>query len=620
MLQIMENIGFVNDVKSLILQLGCVRGALLSDSYATKDSADKIGLPVTVGKLSYVDPPVVQKLTNSSSVVNSYNEQSYSSQASSLVCQPFHSLVKNIQHNQQTNGSTCETPANMFLPKSHGNPCQPKFPSLMKSNFPFGGQHKDEIVGAEVIPSNSDAWLNHQVPSYNSRSGLNVSGFVQSSASQRDAMLRENNILSGVSSCDHLGDSAFASNNFNMPLQRTSGSLILGRNNGFGSTPLHERSQIHDGINRKPEKNLVPCSVSSPSTAPRMEVVSSSSLGDQLATVHMLPKVVDHGPFRKDVKLTQDGLAPSEQRIQSELFQAVNNSLVHPDEHMSFSQYISDFVHDFQNLNNKIQCPRSTTAKLEDGCNQPPSGDDLFDILGLDFKTNLLSCHLNNLLAQGLDGNTQSMGEKSSAFTNMKDVASTLCSTSEGISDCGIFFGTGTDHLLDAVVSKAHRVAKQHSDDDDDVSCRTTSTRITATSVPSSSLTYGCNSISNHMQGEAFQLPEPMHNAGTMKSSLLKTECSKDSVVNCSQTTSVYGSQISSWVEHGSSVKRENSVSTAYSKKSDELGKSNRKRLKPGENPKPRPKDRQMIQDRVKELREIVPNGAKVILSTVFTL
>ncbi|ONK60272.1 uncharacterized protein A4U43_C08F16350 [Asparagus officinalis] len=32
---------------------------------------------------------------------------------------------------------------------------------------------------------------------------------------------------------------------------------------------------------------------------------------------------------------------------------------------------------------------------------------------------------------------------------------------------------------------------------------------------------------------------------------------------------------------------------------------------RPGENPRPRPKDRQMIMDRVKELREIVPNGAK---------
>lgn len=38
-----------------------------------------------------------------------------------------------------------------------------------------------------------------------------------------------------------------------------------------------------------------------------------------------------------------------------------------------------------------------------------------------------------------------------------------------------------------------------------------------------------------------------------------------------------------------------------------------RKKVKPGESTRPRPKDRQLIQDRVKELREIVPNGSKVI-------
>ncbi|KAG8050587.1 hypothetical protein GUJ93_ZPchr0009g1036 [Zizania palustris] len=43
----------------------------------------------------------------------------------------------------------------------------------------------------------------------------------------------------------------------------------------------------------------------------------------------------------------------------------------------------------------------------------------------------------------------------------------------------------------------------------------------------------------------------------------------------------------------------------------DTPNKANRKRSRPGEHPKPRPKDRQLIQDRIKELRELVPNGAK---------
>jgi hypothetical protein len=45
-----------------------------------------------------------------------------------------------------------------------------------------------------------------------------------------------------------------------------------------------------------------------------------------------------------------------------------------------------------------------------------------------------------------------------------------------------------------------------------------------------------------------------------------------------------------------------------------------KKRARAGESTRPRPKDRQLIQDRVKELREIVPNGAKVILNHPFIM
>ncbi|XP_020085137.1 transcription factor LHW-like [Ananas comosus] len=46
-------------------------------------------------------------------------------------------------------------------------------------------------------------------------------------------------------------------------------------------------------------------------------------------------------------------------------------------------------------------------------------------------------------------------------------------------------------------------------------------------------------------------------------------------------------------------------------KSTEEAVKVVKKRARPGESTRPRPKDRQLIQDRVKELREIVPNGAK---------
>lgn len=40
--------------------------------------------------------------------------------------------------------------------------------------------------------------------------------------------------------------------------------------------------------------------------------------------------------------------------------------------------------------------------------------------------------------------------------------------------------------------------------------------------------------------------------------------------------------------------------------------KNNKKRARPGENCRPRPRDRQLIQDRIKELRDLIPSGGKV--------
>ncbi|KAL2323457.1 hypothetical protein Fmac_027836 [Flemingia macrophylla] len=46
--------------------------------------------------------------------------------------------------------------------------------------------------------------------------------------------------------------------------------------------------------------------------------------------------------------------------------------------------------------------------------------------------------------------------------------------------------------------------------------------------------------------------------------------------------------------------------------RSSEPTKNSKKRARPGESCRPRPRDRQLIQDRIRELRELVPNGAKV--------
>ncbi|XP_038713911.1 transcription factor EMB1444-like isoform X1 [Tripterygium wilfordii] len=51
--------------------------------------------------------------------------------------------------------------------------------------------------------------------------------------------------------------------------------------------------------------------------------------------------------------------------------------------------------------------------------------------------------------------------------------------------------------------------------------------------------------------------------------------------------------------------------------RNSEPAKNNKKRSRPGESSRPRPRDRQLIQDRIKELRELVPNGSKCSIDSL---
>ncbi|KAG8387426.1 hypothetical protein BUALT_Bualt02G0020200 [Buddleja alternifolia] len=234
--------------------------------------------------------------------------------------------------------------------------------------------------------------------------------------------------------------------------------------------------------------------------------------------------------------------------------------------------------------------------------NQP--GDDLFDVLGADFKNKLFSDCWNSCLSNESAPNLHNWDKTN--LPSKKSIASSE------ISDSGVFSLTGTDHLLDAVVSKVHPSSPSSKRTlDDNISCGTTLTNRSSSSAPNISTSISRFGISDQMKGELLGFPKYLAKAEAMSSCSLKTDTFKENSGTFSQSSSVYGSQISSWLEKGQKTKQKNSVSSDFSKKPDEMSKTNRKKLKPGENPRPRPKDRQMIQDRVKELREIVPNGAK---------
>ncbi|TYI13642.1 hypothetical protein ES332_A08G072300v1 [Gossypium tomentosum] len=102
------------------------------------------------------------------------------------------------------------------------------------------------------------------------------------------------------------------------------------------------------------------------------------------------------------------------------------------------------------------------------------------------------------------------------------------------------------------------------------------------------------------------------HSGSDMRSySINKSSLVEDSKQHCLNSSEICGSM---------SSKAYSSTCPSNSKqfeKSSEPAKNNKKRARPGENPRPRPRDRQLIQDRIKELRELVPNGAKCSIDSL---
>ncbi|XP_020698144.1 transcription factor LHW isoform X2 [Dendrobium catenatum] len=179
----------------------------------------------------------------------------------------------------------------------------------------------------------------------------------------------------------------------------------------------------------------------------------------------------------------------------------------------------------------------------------------------------------------------------------------------------GLFSESGSDQLLDAIVSQMKPTRKLISDDN--VSCNTASTNISNNSLHSSSAQCNVVAISEQLHGKFVGQSPISPKSQIAVANFLNSECSIDRSEGVgSLGDDKFKSQISLWVGKARNMNCDG-ISAANCKRVDEVGKSNRKRSRTGENPRPRPKDRQMIQDRVKELREIVPNGAKMSIDAL---
>ncbi|RDX85545.1 Transcription factor LHW, partial [Mucuna pruriens] len=608
--------GFVNDVKSLILQLGCVPGALLSKDYSAKLSIERLTGPAIAGVPVSVDPPVITS-NCPPSVTNGSNQQNNSSHAS----RPFVQLPCPLKAEINACQGSALTPQTHKLNQISSNPCQPTVTPMSKTSF--AGQRENRVVETEVIPSNLDSCLQQHSVSYNAKSAFNnltgSASFGQSGLSDDNLTLMEQQIITAIGNRDNVNPCINAPSTLNMSQLKTDGGHILGHNQRSGSTSLLGGIPIHGGMSTLLRSNLITSSGSKSPQASAADLsgvevgiglqncdYSTKARGCSLANLTSQSGLLPMHVGGSDQKILPVDLkcASANQKINYDLIQAPINPSFHVEEHASINGQIPGFSRDCLYKDGSSQSTMTVNPKHKLAC--APSGDDLFDVLGVDLKNKLLNGNWNKLVADESDSNAENM-DKKVAPMNIQGMTTNadIYSVKEAISDSGIFSGMGTDNLLDAVVSKAKSVVKQ---DSDDISCRTTLTRNSTSSVPSPA----CRPVmSGHFQGGLFDFPKNGGKTGAIETSFLRSGCNKDDAGNCSQTSSVYGSQLSSWVENSGSVKCENSVSTGYSKRPDEACKPNRKRLKPGENPRPRPKDRQMIQDRVKELREIVPNGAK---------
>ncbi|XP_042475074.1 transcription factor LHW-like isoform X2 [Macadamia integrifolia] len=600
-LAIKENICIVNNVKNLFAKLGRVPGALLSHNYLNKDPCEKIGLPLSAEETN-------SKMETFSPLAGySCNQQILPSQVSGFAHQSSHSLTTQIQDNMPVNVLALQTTPRVTpsISKSPNDLFQENAHLMMKSNLPLRSQQETTSMGSEVFPSSAGGRFNSQGSQYDPGSGFSRQSIVgQSSVSFTGGKFIEQQILSG--------DRLLGPVNSSIPASSSTATEVRASKVGVSNylkdsiiASLLGGSKLPNAGTGLQALTSFPCSRSmqcrSDDSNPRFppqegggphsnlsntKVVFLSNHAAQSNTSDMLPGSSHQCHSSTNEKHTQTEFSAREHGVE-DLFQALN---IPPgqDDHISRSGTMS--------------------ATIQDARVRHSSGEDLFDILGLDFKSKLLCGTGSDFLMHGTGATVHSLGTDASMCLTQMDAGRDFYAINDGISESGIFSEAGTDHLLDAVVSKAHSTSKQNSDDD--MSCNTTVTRKSSSSVISDAPTYGSASVSDQMKVDMFGLPPPLSKVEMARSSSFKSGCSVDNVGG-SQINPIYRSQISLWMEDGHNLKQENSTTTANSKKPDETSKTNRKRLRPGESPRPRPKDRQMIQDRVKELREIVPNGAK---------
>lgn len=293
----------------------------------------------------------------------------------------------------------------------------------------------------------------------------------------------------------------------------------------------------------------------------------------------------------------------------------------------NYSAILSDFdnpdVIEFGSSNNSRFLPSKGQNKTMNAVSCTPSSGELLEALRPTFKVPENSVWDDILFHRGVSGanlGSQNFGVSpcsdyhSEEEVNKKSDLSIITATE------GWFLPeTKSEDLLDAVV--ANRCLRTNQGLDENISCKTTFSS-TANLTPvycSSAKSDNCSivqvSASEKEQSMAVDISKPRESldlgdcTNRTFSSMFHEDMGIKMFASESSTNSMPKSLVSEahCENHG----------FAQTKRPGEPIKGNRKRAKPGESSRPRPKDRQQIQDRLKELRDIIPNGAKCSIDTL---
>ncbi|KAJ8899892.1 hypothetical protein K2173_019595 [Erythroxylum novogranatense] len=204
-------------------------------------------------------------------------------------------------------------------------------------------------------------------------------------------------------------------------------------------------------------------------------------------------------------------------------------------------------------------------------------------------------CELHKALGPAFQCHNSDIFWNSSCLHDDSYSSSTLIYSQDPseITDCSYSAkGAGPEYLLDAVVSKGY-------DDSGDTSVDCSE------SFKSSVSSLGQYSASSASQSQSEINVLTMSNQAPLSQD--RSEHAADGI-NINPTSDALKSMINMIFVKDQQQRQSKHLHPQKGQKSPNISK---RRAKQGDNQRARPRDRQLIQDRVKELRELVPNGAK---------